>query len=323
MSAANCDTANESASNGHSAAGSQDLVSQRLDFLDRALLGLLPRVERLEMVARVEARILELGVAEGVTERLTRTNLLDAVPDLGRTSNSEIPSRIGRRRSRLAVSAGAAGVFSLGLLVACPVMYVLVGVLAQVLGEGGALGILGLHVIAMAAAGLAAVGFGAVALLRILRRTNRFGHGWAIAGMCTGMMPLLVGGLLLLIVGSQLIGQVSTDLPVTAVPTPALSAQMISPVYGGAAAPAYKFPPVAAYAPPDMSADTLEKPAATVAQSTLSRAQATPEYNRAGTEPTSLPPALPVASPETTPDVNQHPRNPSVPNPTPSVEPQL
>ena len=43
--------------------GMQQLIEQRLDAIDRALVGMLPRQERLAAVAQLEVRMLEFAAA--------------------------------------------------------------------------------------------------------------------------------------------------------------------------------------------------------------------------------------------------------------------
>src|SRR5205823_719572 len=45
------------------------------------------------------------------------------------------------------------------------------------------------------------------ALVQLRRRSrNLAGYGWAVTGLCTGPMPMLVGGLMILVVGLQFLG---------------------------------------------------------------------------------------------------------------------
>jgi len=99
-----------------------------------------------------------------------------------------------KRRSRLAISAGILGALALALLLAIPVTYIAVEVMGDVLGEFISIGLLGVHSVAVSIGGLAAVGLGIAALVSLRRhKENLVGHGWAIAGLCTGPLPMLLG----------------------------------------------------------------------------------------------------------------------------------
>src|SRR5262245_12178447 len=99
----------------------QYLIDQRLDALDQLLLGLLPRNERLATVAQVEKRIREVAAAgtNSAMECATQPGAALIPP----VSGPVLAWHAGtaRKRSRLAVTAGALGVAALVLLIGMPV----------------------------------------------------------------------------------------------------------------------------------------------------------------------------------------------------------
>jgi hypothetical protein len=73
-------------------------------------------------------------------------------------------------------------------------------------GEVVSISLIGAHLMAVAIGGMTAVGLGIAALVSLRRRKgNLDGHGWAIAGLCAGPVPMLVGGLAMVIGGWQLL----------------------------------------------------------------------------------------------------------------------
>jgi hypothetical protein len=163
----------------------QETIDQRLDALDRALLGLLPRSERLEFVAGVQAR-LETQPAES----LTATEAALCQP-------AAVASSVSRRRQRsaTALTAGVLGIVSLALLFALPVTYLIVAAASEAIGELVTYTLLSANILVVALAGGAAIVLGIVALVRLARQRGQLGHGWAITGLCTGPLPALAGGL--------------------------------------------------------------------------------------------------------------------------------
>lgn len=171
-------------------------IEQRLDALDRTLLGLLPRSERLEFVAKVETRVRELGSdalgdlspAEAATEVYART-----------------ASATSKRRSRLALSSGILGIIALAMLFAMPITYIFVATIGEGLGEFVSISLLSIHVLTVAIGGLAALIMGIAGLVSLARRKGRLvGHGWAITGLCTAPLPTLIGGLMVLVTSLSL-----------------------------------------------------------------------------------------------------------------------
>ena len=171
-----------------------DLLDQRLDALDRVLLGLLPRTERLALVAQVETRISELADAIPAVEPGADVAGESCTPDL--VARSGAP-RGARRRSRIALSSGILGIVALVMLFLMPITYVIVSMIGESLGEFVAYALLIMHVLTVAVGGLAALAMGIMGLVRLARRKGRVvGYGWAITGLCTSPLPTLVGGLL-------------------------------------------------------------------------------------------------------------------------------
>ena len=184
--------------------GGQHLIEQRLDALDRALLGILPRSERLALVAQVETRVRELtdsnGAAESSSELAVEPEMIaDAVPR-GTTSVSS------KRRSRLALSSGILGIIALFMLFAMPITYVVVSMVGEDLGEFVAISLLSIHVLVVAVGGLVALVMGIAGLISLSRRKGRLvGHGWAITGLCTAPLPAAMGGLMVLVTSFSLL----------------------------------------------------------------------------------------------------------------------
>lgn len=93
-----------SATSSSSAGDPQPLIDLRLDAIDRALLGLLPRSERLEMVAQIETRLRELGPALAARDEQLAADIehssLDADLSAGSSVDGEIATAL--KHSRLA-----------------------------------------------------------------------------------------------------------------------------------------------------------------------------------------------------------------------------
>jgi hypothetical protein len=212
------------------------VIDQRLDAIDRALLGLLPRQERLSIVTQMETRLRQLGGAntasdayeQGANERARVTDT-----DFGAFGERAAAGRRGpsvrRKQSRLALSSGLLGILALALLFALPITYLVVGYVD--LFEEAAAAVLGTHVVAVAIGGTLAVVLSMAGLFRLQNRAAQVtGRGWAITGLCTGPLPMFVGGLMVLVVGLQLLATQSvnavsittTSAPVT-VPAPPFS----------------------------------------------------------------------------------------------------
>ena len=182
-----------------------DVIDQRLDALDRALLGLLPRAERLAMVADVEARVREGHAADpAAVERLASPG----AESTAEASTSRGP-RQAQRRSTLALTSGVIGIVALVLLFLMPVTYLVVATTSEVIGEVTSYLLLSANVIVVALGGAAAVVMGITALVRLSRRQGRVGHGWAITALCTGPLPALVGGLATITVAVPMMAEVA------------------------------------------------------------------------------------------------------------------
>jgi hypothetical protein len=213
-------------------------IEQRLDALDRALLGVLPRSERLAIVSQVESRARELGstgsAAESAEELVSSREALPA----------------SKRRSRLALSSGILGIVALVLLFAMPITYLLVMTVGEELGEFVSMGLLSIHVLVVAVGGLVAIIMGIAGLVSLSRRKGRLsGHGWAITGLCTAPLPTFVGGLLVLVTSLSLfavqsvtvegapgVATASASFPISPVPPATYCEPCTSSPYGPAPA---------------------------------------------------------------------------------------
>lgn len=184
-------------------AAAQPFVEQRLDAIDRALLGILPRNERLAFVTQVETRVRELTNGNTAAES-TAPSAMDpeVVSDaVSRRAAAASP----KRRSRLALSSGILGIVALVMLFAMPITYLVVMTVGEEFGEVVSISLLGIHVLVVAISGLVALVMGIAGLVSLSRRKGRLvGHGWAITGLCTAPLPTLVGGLLVLVTGFSL-----------------------------------------------------------------------------------------------------------------------
>lgn len=185
-------------------------IEHRLDAIDRALLGVFPRTERLALVAQVETRIRELAESsagdESGTEQTMESDIL-AEP----VSRSSV-SASAKRRSRLALSSGILGIVAVVLLVAMPITYMLCIALGDLLGEELLIALLVFNISIVAITGTMSLIMGIVGLVRLSRHKGRlFGHGWAITGLCTAPLPSLAGGLILLVTCYSLLAAYSVS----------------------------------------------------------------------------------------------------------------
>lgn len=176
------------------------IVERRMDELDRLLLGLLPRAERLALVASVEARVQELGAAVDLGRTLPAEAPIAAVAVGRTTANSR------GRRSRLAFSSGVLGIVVASCLVGSPLLLVALSIFGELLGETFSILLFGLLTVLITIGGGIAVFCGGIALLRLARRgQTATGTGWAITGLCTGALPLLIGFVGVLSLGATLL----------------------------------------------------------------------------------------------------------------------
>jgi hypothetical protein len=200
----------------------QQFIDQRLDAIDQALLGILSRPERLAAVAQVELQMRERAAAnamstghpsepgQGLNSPLAAFTAADGQLPLFQPQTLGLPAGVcgpaaKKKCSRLAISAAVMGIVAFGLMCLSPLTYFVVGILNEALGEFFSYGLLGAHVLAVAICGFVAVGLGVIALFSLRRHKGLLdGHGWAITGLCTGPVPMLVGGLAILVVGLQL-----------------------------------------------------------------------------------------------------------------------
>jgi hypothetical protein len=196
----------------------EQMIHQRLDAIDRALLGWLPRTERLALVAQVEARARELAVGAVADGSISGTaNCLE----LADVAPTPVVRSACRRRSGMALTAGILGIVALVLLMATPVSYLIAGFLGDVIGEVGAISLLGVHLGIVTLGGLAAVALGTVALVKLKRRRGELGgHAWAITGLCTGPWPLLGGAVVGIVLGVELMGSMTMCTTVSEASSP-------------------------------------------------------------------------------------------------------
>lgn len=188
-----------------SAAERQRVIDERLDELDRLLLGLLPRTERLAIVTDVESRVKALGDDAPLAELpATASAAL-----LARTAG-----RPAARRSRVALSSGVLGIVSAGCLLLSPILFIVASVAAEALGEEFTIALMSLFVFVLVVGGGLAVFLGGASIIRLARNgQTKTGTGWAITGLCTGLLPMLLGVGGLLTIGAQLSS--SIDVSVT------------------------------------------------------------------------------------------------------------
>jgi hypothetical protein len=281
----------------------QQWIDQRLDALDRALLGLLPRSERLAVVADVQARLdgrtdLDVALAEPTAENESAH---------ARTA----PAR-PRRRSGMAFTSGVLGMVACGLLILLPLTYLIVASTGELLGEMVIYALLSLNIFFIAAGGGAAVILGIVSLVRMNRMRGRTGHGWAVTGLCTGPLPALIGSLGLFAFVLPLIGELASNNSVVPCETGTCYPADLSPAV--AALP----PPASGYAVPVNTSYPVYGPAQPWTPSAPAPAPVSvqAEYPPPAAAP-SLSPAPAALSPE--------PTSPSLPvdpvvNPAPAAE---
>jgi hypothetical protein len=191
-------------------------VDRRLDLIDQALLGVLPRQERLAWLAQAEARMREAAVHPAslsaaplsgmaiagpsavVSENFPNSHAGSTLPASGwPLAASATANPVGPpRRSRLAIFSGLSGITAMCLLCGVPIIYLIVAYTSELLGEFLAVSILGVYIATVGVMGLLAVGLAIAAFFALRRRTSQLtGHGWAITGLCTGPLPVLACGL--------------------------------------------------------------------------------------------------------------------------------
>jgi hypothetical protein len=239
-----------------------DVIEQRLDALDRVLLGLLSRSERLSLVADVEARVRGSDEAPAFDE-----TSIPSSAELPAAEASRARHGLRLRRSALALTAGVLGIVALVLLFALPITYLVIVALGEALGELATYVLLSGNVLVVALGGAAAVVMGIIALVRLSRRHGRTGRGWAVTALCTGPLPALVGGLATITVVLPLVGELAgnfgssgpvhvSDSVCTSCPAPAYASPGTSPPALVANVPATPWaqPSSGAYAAPSMPA---------------------------------------------------------------------
>ncbi|HVA50923.1 MAG TPA: hypothetical protein VNH11_31565 [Pirellulales bacterium] len=220
----------------------QQLIDQRLDAIDRALLGLLPRNDRLTIVTQLETRLRELAAASPAVEAHQRSPVecatsADAAHFGAPAESALLPPGVAPlipagaktlsarlKRSRLALSSGVLGIVALVALFVFPVSFAVISTFGERFEEA-AMVLLGAHLATVAICGTLAVALGIAGLVVLNRRAGQLvGHGWAITGLCTGPLPMLAGSLIALVTGMQLLAVRTVQVTQVAAPGP--------PVYG-------------------------------------------------------------------------------------------
>src|SRR5690242_17941211 len=105
----------------------EELLDQRMDTIDRALMGLMPRRDRLRVLAEVETMVRDGSFRDAV---LADENSAHRGPE----GTTVVASRNGRRRSRLALTSGVMGIIALVLLFMMPITYLVISMLGEVIG---------------------------------------------------------------------------------------------------------------------------------------------------------------------------------------------
>lgn len=192
-------------------------IDQRLDQIEGALLGVLPRQERLSLLAGIESRLVKLAaenpeLEKSVTQKLEAPELASSQAVVNSAGTSAKPT--AARRSRMAFTSGILGIVVLVLMFFSPIIYTLAAFASELsgsMGEVGAIILLVGLVLLLAFGGLAAVMMGIVSLVKISRSQKKLvGTGWAITGLCTGPMPMFAGAFGMLIF-LPLVAEVSGD----------------------------------------------------------------------------------------------------------------
>lgn len=182
-------------------------IDQRLDQIEGALLGVLPRQERLSLLAGIESRLVKLAgenpdLESAASQKLEAPELASSQA-VTKSVSATAKATPSVRRSRMAFTSGVLGIIVLVLMIFSPVIYTVAALaseLSESMGEIGAIILLVGLVLLLAFGGLAAVVMGIVSLVKISRSQKKLvGTGWAITGLCTGPMPMFAGALGMLI----------------------------------------------------------------------------------------------------------------------------
>jgi len=165
----------------------QELINLRLDTIDRVLLNVVSRTDRVGIVSEVEAQIFEL-LSERGTDELTRDDVLAVLARLD-PSEAYIPEQSNQQtrapsdgerprqatETRAGIAGGIVGMSALGTLLVMPLVYLV----AAVLGSDEAL---------LLAAGLTGLG----GLLLVLSLYERLRSGFSVVGAITLALALLL-----------------------------------------------------------------------------------------------------------------------------------
>jgi hypothetical protein len=190
----------------------QTLIDCRLDTIDRMLLGRLPRSERVEIVREVEAQIFEL-LGERTSDEITREDVLAVLARLDppeaylpedmeteprrRPMTGQPPARpristSSNQNPRVAKASGVLGIVTVVLSVLLfPMLFVFASAVSSSVGP--------ILVFWITFAGLGIVGSITGIVMAIHARLR---GAWAITGLCTSILALLIclaGSLLVLL----------------------------------------------------------------------------------------------------------------------------
>jgi len=180
-------------------------IDQRLDQIEGALLGVLPRQERISLLAGIESRLVKLAAENPELEKCVAQKLeapeLASSQAVAKSAGALANPTTSARRSRMAFTSGILGIVVLVLMIFSPIIYALAAFASELSGSeiGAAILIIGL-VLLLAFGGLTAVMMGIISLVKISRSQKKLvGTGWAITGLCTGPMPMFAGAFGILI----------------------------------------------------------------------------------------------------------------------------
>ena len=277
------------ATEGAQAGPASQRIDERLDAIDRSLLGVLPRAERLELVAKIESRIRELLSAGDAAVEAALEGTLPTT-----TAREGLATQTPKRRSRLALTAGIVGLVSVAMMIALPLAYILGSMRFDqlALSEEVVLVLLAGFHLATLLAGSTAIVLGIAGLIAIARRQGKlFGSGWAVTGLCTGPLPVMAAGLPLLLFGLQFLVASNAVVTVNAAPSVAVSApyRTYPPSHGPVTSADYQYLPSA---PTSLPAQYSAAPATPYPDSAVPPLPIAPAPT---TEPATVPPYASLA----------------------------
>ncbi|HTI50584.1 MAG TPA: hypothetical protein VL475_06530 [Planctomycetaceae bacterium] len=213
----------------------QATLDARLDAVDRLFMGLIPRQERLAIVAELEGRV--RGVLASTAFEQPAACIADPVgtpapfapaPAVQPNTDNSVPRRapaasnwnatlaapytatpsLRLPRSSLAFTSGLLGIVACALLMGSPFVYMGAMFLGEILDETGMLIGLGGYLLTMLLGSAAAIGLGALALWRLRNaEAGAGGRGWAVAGLCTAPVPFALASLITLSMGLPMLAE--------------------------------------------------------------------------------------------------------------------